>query len=140
MAVEVTLRRSRVRSDMRPLLAIPSRTAVRSADSGATAAGFAETAVAAAAAARGARRRVPAAAAGEDEGQTRRVEDGGEGDGERRKGAKSSRAPSIADIPAVPRSTTGGLLTGVASRCGEASGCGGGREREGSRWVVGFWK
>jgi hypothetical protein len=135
MAVEVTLRRSRVRSDMRPLLAIPSRTAVRSADSGATAAGFAETAVAAAAAARGARRRVPAAAAGEDEGQTRRVEDGGEGDGERRKGAKSSRAPSIADIPAVPRSTTG-----VASRCGEASGCGGGREREGSRWVVGFWK
>jgi hypothetical protein len=122
MAVEVTLRRSRVRSDMRPLLAIPSRTAVRSADSGATAAGFAETAV-------------PAAAAGEDEGQTRRVEDGGEGDGERRKGAKSSRAPSIADIPAVPRSTTG-----VASRCGEASGCGGGREREGSRWVVGFWK
>jgi hypothetical protein len=113
MAVEVTLRRSRVRSDMRPLLAIPRRTAVRSADSGATAAGLADTAVAAAAA-RGARIRVPAAAAaGEDEGQTRRVEDGGEGDGERTKGAKSSRAPSIADIPAdpLPRSTTGGLLS-----------------------------
>jgi hypothetical protein len=86
---------------MRPLLAIPRRTAVRSAESGATATGFAETTVAA------------AAAAVEDDGQTWRVEDGGEGDGERRKGAKSSRAPSIADIPA-PRSTTGGLLSGVA--------------------------
>jgi hypothetical protein len=130
MGVGITLRRSRVRSDMRPLLAIPRRTAVRSAESGATAAGLGETAVAAAAAARGARRRVLAATA-EAEGQTRRVGDvgEGEGDGERRKGAKSSRvAASIADIPAVRRSTVRGSLSGVSSRCGEASEL---RRREG---------
>jgi hypothetical protein len=101
VGVGITLRRSRVRSDMRPLLAIPRRTAVRSAESGATAAGLGETAVAAAAAARGARSLV-LAATGEAEGQTRRVGDGGEGDGERRKGAKSRRTPSIGAIVVFP--------------------------------------
>lgn len=108
------MRRLRVSSAMRPLLGSPRRTTERSADSGAAAAGLAETAVAAAAALGASKRVLAAAAAGEGgEVRRRRAEDGGEGDGERRKGARSSRAPIIADIPLSPSVSRFALWGGV---------------------------
>ena len=140
-----TLRRLRVCSDMRPLLGSPIRTTVRSAYSGATAAGFAETAEAAEAAARGARKRVLAIPIPTAAGARR--PDGGEADGEWRTAVASGSVASIGGILACSSRLALSLSLSLslsraraalsAFRCGEASGRGKWRRREGGPWMRG---